>query len=437
MDQSPTLHCDVVVVGAGPAGATAAALMAQAGLKVQLIERARFPRFHIGESLLPYSMPILERIGALEEVERVGVPKYAADFTAPCGRQHEVRFDRALKPGPSRACHVKRAEFDAVLLDAARRHGAEIWQETTVRRAELDDPSKVRIEAQHADGSRRWLECKQLVDASGRDGLLARKFEMRVRNRHHQSAAAYSHYTGVPRREGEREGNISIYWFDHGWLWFIPLAGDLMSVGAVCRTDYFRARNVSIEQFLDDTISRAPEAAERMRTATRVEPVRAASNYSYQARRLSGPNYLLIGDAYVFVDPVFSSGVHFALQSAVLAADVIAARLRSPATARAKLGKMKRQMKRGLATMSWLIYRFPNPVMRHLFLAPRDLWGVERTIVSILSGDVFEGRGVAWRYRLFKLIYAGHKLWFKLGGPTTLTSQPAEPTGTPRTALGA
>jgi flavin-dependent dehydrogenase len=409
---------DVAVIGGGPAGAAAAALLAEAGHRVVLAERTRFPRFHIGESLLPHSLPVLARIGALPAVEAIGVTKFGADFTDVDGASRDVRFTRALRPGPPNAFQVKRAAFDAVLLDAARDKGATVLEETAVRAVDLDWPDGVRLELQPAGGQHRWIEARQVIDASGRDGLIARKLGLRSPNRHHQSAAVFSHFEDVPRHDGERAGHVSIYWFDQGWIWFIPLPDDQMSVGAVCTTDYFKSRTEALDAFLDHTLARAPAAAARMRQARRIEPVRAASNYSYGAGAMSGPRHVLIGDAVAFIDPVFSSGVHLALHGAALAADLVHARLTAPDTAAAMQRRFERRLQRGIADMSWLIYRVRSPVMRHLFLNPRNILGVEQALVSILAGDIFGSAAIRWRFSLFKLIFWAHRLWFAWsGGP--------------------
>ncbi|MGI9450624.1 MAG: NAD(P)/FAD-dependent oxidoreductase [Geminicoccaceae bacterium] len=407
--QAETSH-DVAVIGGGPAGAAAAALLAKEGFDVVLAERTRFPRFHIGESLLPHSMPILEKLGVLSEVEAIGVPKFGADFADADGHPRNVLFERALRPGPPSAFQVKRSEFDHVLLTNAREQGALVLEETTVKTVDLEPQDEVRLEIEEPDGKRRWIRVRQLVDASGRDGLLARKFSMRVPNKHHQSAAVFSHYENVPRHDGDMAGNVSIYWFDHGWMWFIPLTNGLMSVGAVCKTDYFKSRSVPLEQFLNDTIQRSKVAAARMKAARRVEPVRAASNYSYYAEHMCGPKHVLIGDAFAFVDPVFSSGVHIALNSAVLSAELVTARLRTPKKAMAVQRKMERRMKRGIANVCWLIYRVNMRNMQQLFLAPRNILGVEQAVISILAGDIFGKFSITWRYAFFKLIYRLHRM---------------------------
>jgi len=401
---------DVAVIGGGPAGAAAAALLADEGFDVVLAERTQFPRFHIGESLLPHSLPILEQLGVLSDVEAVGVPKHGADFADPDGHIRSVRFERALRPGPPSAFQVKRSDFDHILLKNARAKGATVLEETSVKTVDLEHRDEVCLEIEEPDGARRWIKVRQVVDASGRDGLLARKFSTRTPNKHHQSAAVFSHYENVPRHDGDRAGNVSIYWFDHGWMWFIPLPDDQMSVGAVCNTDYFKSRSVPLEQFLDDTIQRSNVAAARMKAARRIEPVRAASNYSYSAEHMCGPKHVLVGDAFAFIDPVFSSGVHIALNSAVLSAELVTARIRTPNKAMAVQRKMERRMKRGLANVSWLIYRVKTRNMQQLFLAPRNILGVEQAVISVLAGDFFGKFSITWRYAIFKMIFKLHRM---------------------------
>lgn len=419
---------DVAVIGGGPAGAAAAAKLAMQGVDVVLAERSQFPRFHIGESLLPHSLPILEELGILNEVKAIGVPKFGADFTDVHGRKRNMLFGRALRPGPDHAYQVKRSVFDNLLLENAERQGAKVLKETQVRSIDLDHEDGVLLELEELDGKRCSIKARQVIDASGRDGLISRKLSMRTPNKHHQSAAVFSHFEDVPRQEGQMAGNVSIYWFDYGWMWFIPLPNGLMSVGAVCQTDYFKSRSVPLEQFLDDTIRLSSVAAERMKDAKRVEDVRAASNYSYSAETMCGPKHVLVGDAFAFIDPVFSSGVHIALKSAMLGAELVTARLRTPRKAAAAQRRMERRLKRGLANVSWLIYRVRFRNMQQLFLAPRNIFGVEQAVISILAGDIFGSKGIGWRFALFKLIFNLHRRGLVPIGENALP--PAEaPTG--------
>jgi flavin-dependent dehydrogenase len=292
-----------------------------------------------------------------------------------------------------------------MLFRNAARQGVVTLEGWTVREVDLEGAAGVALELKNGAGERRHLTCRELVDASGRDGLLARKLDLRQPSQCHQSAAIYAHFAGAVHQEGRRAGNISVYWFEHGWLWMIPLPGGTMSVGAVANLPFIRGRRVPLERFLDDTIAACPGVAARLADAHRVGPVHAASNYSYGASRMFGRNWTLIGDAFAFVDPVFSSGVHFAMAGTEITVAGIAARLAGDPGAERRLVGAERAIRRGLDAMSWLIYRFNTSSLRRLFMNPRDVLGIERAILAILAGDVFGRTRLGWRYGLFKLAY--------------------------------
>ena len=196
-----------------------------------------------------------------------------------------------------------------------------------------------------------------------------------------------------------------MYRLDDGWVWMIPLRDDLMSIGAVCSPGYLKKRQGSNETFLVDTLRSIPEAARRMEGASIVGNLHVTGNYSYECTAMSGPRWIMVGDAYAFLDPIFSSGVYFAMNSAEFASDVIDAALRDPTTEREGQQRYEAEVRRGLNTFSWFIFRFTSPAMRYLFANPRNNWRLEEAIISMLSGDVFRTSGVGWRLQLFKLIY--------------------------------
>jgi len=400
---------DVAVIGGGPAGSTLASLVAREGHSVLLLEKDAHPRFHIGESLLPHNLKIFRRLGLLEKVREIGVDKLGADFTSqePDAKAQEIRFDEALDlvPGCERAFQVRRSDFDRLLFDHAGDSGAELA--TGVRVASVDfDASPDPILELACDDARHRLKARFVVDASGRDALLARQLRLQERNREHGTAALFGHFRGVPRRSGASAGNISIYWFDQGWIWMIPLPDGVMSVGAVCNPDYLRSRREGVETFFDATLKRNPQAWARMLQAERASPITATGNYSYRARRLAGQRWLMVGDAGVFVDPVFSSGVYFGMHSAECGADVVLAELTGDraAAARARRRHQKR-VSRGVRELSWFIYRFPSPGLKRLFLKPSNVFGLKQSIVAVLAGDVFDNPRIFRRLRLFRLIY--------------------------------
>lgn len=397
---------DVIVVGGGPAGSTIASRLADKGWRVSLFDKDRHPRFHIGESLLPLSLPLFEQLGVLEQIERIGVRKYAAEF---CSAEHArttvFPFGRAMDPRYPYAYHVKRADFDHLLLQNCAEKGVRVHEGWRVEAAELGDPDQCVVTVSDTERVGHRAAARFLVDASGRDTFLATRLGLKCRNSRHNSAAMYGHFRGVRRHEGEAAGNISIYWFEHGWFWMIPLQDDIMSVGAVCWPYYMKSRTHSLGDFFMATLSMHSEVRERIEGAELVTEISATGNYSYNSRAIFGRNHLLVGDAYTFIDPVFSTGVHLAMTSAFLGADAVDQALRAPKRAVASLRAYERRVRRGLQTFSWFIYRLTTPAMRDLIMYPRNIFGVEQAIISLLAGDLFGQTRITARLLLFRFFY--------------------------------
>lgn len=392
---------DVLVIGGGPAGSCAATLLAKKGWRVALLEKDHHPRFHIGESLLPMNMPILEEMGVLESVRAIGVLKLGADFPGDNGSYNRFDFSRTLRGCPDFAFQVKREEFDRVLFEHARMHGVDAREGVKADAVRFDADGGIHVQA----GGQTWRP-RYLLDASGRDTFLGGKLGIKRKNPRHASAAVFSHFSGVKRREGRDAGNVSIYRHAHGWAWMIPLRDDMTSVGAVCFPDYLKQRRGDTEGFLMRTLGSIPDLAERMQNATRVAPVHVTGNYAYECTRMHGRGWSLLGDAYSFVDPMFSSGVYLAMRSAKQAADMVDAILKEPKREAALQRTMQRGFDAGLAEFKWFIYRFTSPTMKHLFGNPNNIFGIENAVVSMLVGDVFDAKPVLRRLRLFRVIYA-------------------------------
>ncbi|HTV77096.1 MAG TPA: NAD(P)/FAD-dependent oxidoreductase [Steroidobacteraceae bacterium] len=402
----------VLVMGGGPGGSTTAALLARKGLRVTLVEKDRHPRFHIGESLLPMNMPIFERLGLLDQVLEMGTRKLGADFPAANDCGYSVfRFDRTLNPGTGYAVQLQRAELDLLLFNHAAACGAETLQQTEVLAVQLaGNTAKARLRG--PDGVESDLVADYVVDATGRSTLLGSALRLKRKYAQHQSAALFAHFAGVERRPGEDAGNISIYRFPSGWVWVIPLPGDCTSVGVVCYPEYLKERRGNNAEFLWATLQRIPGARERMRGARMIGHLHATGNYSYQCTRMAGPRWIMVGDAFAFLDPIFSSGVYLAMNSAERAAEMVAGALREPRREAALQRRYARFVRRGLDRMSWFVFRFTSPAMARLFSHPRDTLQVEQAMISMLAGDVFDSPRVWWRLQLFKLIYLG--TWLSL-----------------------
>ena len=403
-----THSVDVLVIGGGPGGSTAAALLAQRGLSVALLEKDRHPRFHIGESLLPANLPLLDELGVGEAVRAIGMEKWGAEFVSPWHAQktQTFQFAEAWDKSMPMAYQVRRSAFDHILIRNAAAKGARVVEGCTVRDVSfLPAGQGARADAQHDDGTQSTWNARYVVDASGRDTLLANRFKAKQRNPKHNSAAIFAHYAGARRLDGKAQGNISIFWFDHGWFWFIPLADGTTSVGAVVWPYYLKTRATPLEQFFADTIAMAPELAARLAGATRVSEVQATGNFSYSSDHTHGPGYLLIGDAYAFIDPVFSSGVMLAMQGGFLAADTVETCLRSPQRAAQALAHFDREIRRGPREFSWFIYRVNHPTMRDLFMGPRNIFRVKEALLSVLAGDIFGNTPIWASVRALKGIY--------------------------------
>jgi flavin-dependent dehydrogenase len=403
--QSVPERCDVFVLGGGPAGSTAAALLAERGRDVVIVEKLRHPRFHIGESLLPLNLPLFEKLGLKDKVEAIGITKHGAELTSP---RHPapvtLDFGDAWDKSHPYAYQVRRSQFDQILFDNCAEKGARAFQECRVTGVQIR-PDGVCVSARdETDALRQW-ESKFFIDASGRDTFLANQLGIKRRNRKHNTAALFGHFAGARRLPGREEGNISILWFEHGWFWFIPLRDGITSVGAVCSPRYMKSRRTDPTSFLHDTIALCPALADRLREALLINEVTATGNYSYQATRMLGERYIMLGDAFAFVDPVFSSGVLLAMNSAFLGAEAVDAWLRDPRQARPLMKRFDRSVRHGIRSFSWFIYRMTGPAIRQLFMQPGNRLRMQEAVVSLLAGDLFRGTPIHWSLGAFKTVY--------------------------------
>jgi flavin-dependent dehydrogenase len=404
--ESPSLACDVLVVGGGPAGSTISALLAERGWNVCVLEKDAHPRFHIGESLLPQSIPMLKRLGVLPEVEKIGILKYGAQMVSHrYGRTQMFYFAQAFDESQPYAFEVKRSEFDAILANNSVAKGAHWHEGVSAHRVEFRPGQTSLIHTEDREGRTRVWEARFVVDASGRDTFLSGQLGGKHRSKKHGSAAVFGHFSGVARLTGMDEGNITAGWLDDGWCWLIPFKDGTMSVGVVCHPDYIKSRRTSLDRFLLDTLRQSPPIAKRMEHARPLTPTYAAANFSYRRESMSGEGYLMIGDAFAFIDPVFSSGVHLALNSGTLGAGVVDAFLRGAPDHAIRLKEFERTVRRGIDTFAWFIHRFNQPAFESLFVSTNRPPKMERAVLSLLAGDVFAQSKARFPLFLFKVVY--------------------------------
>lgn len=383
---------EVVVVGGGPGGATVAGRLAQRGRRVLVLERERFPRFHVGESLLPRSMEVLRALGVEAELEARFLRKHAARFL--CSRtEREViyRFDEAFDPVYPFAYQVTRAEFDHLLLSRAQELGATVHEGVEVTDLLRDGARVVGVRTRDEGGQTAEHHAPIVVDASGRDTLFAGRMRAKSTLRGLDKTALFAHFEGATRLSPPHEGDLRVVLFEHGWMWLIPLRGGLTSVGAVLSSAWVkqRGRDEAVEDFFHRTLALSPWTRAILAEAARVGPVRVAADYSYRTRQLVGDGWLCVGDAGGFLDPIFSTGAHLAIQGADLAAQAIDAALAEGRTTRDAFEAYEGAMRDATNLFFGLVRDFYEGDLAETLFAPTQRPTLRKLITTLLAGDVF------------------------------------------------
>ena len=392
---------DVAIIGGGPAGSTAAALLALASRRVIVFEREKFPRFHIGESLLPFSMKAFTRLGLHEKFSRAGfMKKFGGEIVGACSESGtKFYFKDGYRSQTDHAYQVTRGDFDKVLLDHAVECGAEVHEETSVDQVEFsNDEVELGIKC---NGSFHSIRARYVIDASGRTSVLGRKFKIKKTYDHLQKLSIFAHYDGVWRAEGiDGTLTVLIRAIDR-WFWLIPLSAERTSVGVVLDSEAFRNSKLRAEDFLEQALSEQPIIAKRMTDARRVSQVYVEADFSYRSERLHGDWWLLAGDAAGFIDPIFSSGVFLAVFSGELCADVLNEVLDHPRKARRLFAGYERAVNRAMDIYLRFVNAWYTKEFIEVFLAPRNILGLAPAVNAVLGGNVGNSFPIRWRMWVF------------------------------------
>ena len=383
---------DCLIIGGGPAGATVAALLAEKGHKTLLLEKGTFPRHHIGESLMPQTYWSFQRLGMLDKMKASGFPrKESVQFVSGSGKDSQPFYFTDRDPGEwSVTWQVSRPEFDLMMLDNAREHGAEVRQGALVREVLFDGSRAVGVKTVGDSGA---LECHAsvIVDATGMSAVLSRRLGLRYPDAHLKKACIYAYFKGAQRDAGRNAGaTIIIYTPDRqGWFWSIPLAGDVTSVGVVSAPDTLCAgRGDQPLVTVEEEIAACPGIARRLAGATRVSDAYVTSDFSYRSTTAAGDGWVLVGDAFGFLDPVYSSGVMLALKSGEFAADAICDCLEAGDFSARRLGAFAPTLVAGMQFIRQMVYAFYDPGFDFTdFLRAHPEY--HDHLVRVLIGDVF------------------------------------------------
>ncbi len=428
----PEAIYDVAIIGGGPAGSTAATLLARAGRRVVVCEREKFPRFHIGESLLPVSMKTFSRLGVHEKFAQAGfLRKYGGEMAGACSEEGvKFYFKDGYRSQTETSYQVPRAEFDKVLLDHAAENGAEVREETAIKGVEFF-VDRVELQLEMKSAAPEKISARYVIDASGRHSVLGNHFKLKETYPHLQKISLFAHYEGVAADEG-RDGTLTrqLRAADR-WFWYVPLPNDRASLGVVLDTALYKQSKKSPEQFLEESLAEQPFLARRMHNARRVTQVYASADFSYRQTRLTGERWLLAGDAAGFIDPVFSSGVFLALLAGEQSADILDIVLDQPRKAPRLFARYERILRRAMKGYLRFVDAWYSKEFIEVFLYPQDVLQIPPAVNAVLGGNINGSFAIRWRMAAFYFI-----VWLQRYLPLCPRRTLVAPQPAPQTAVG-
>ncbi|MFO0975373.1 MAG: NAD(P)/FAD-dependent oxidoreductase [Planctomycetaceae bacterium] len=385
---------DVVVIGGGPAGSTASTLIAQKGYKVRLFEREKFPRFHIGESLIPETYWVLERLNMLPKMKASKfVHKHSVQFVSANGKLSAPFYFYDNKPHEcSQTWQVVRSEFDLMMLNNAREHGVNAQEGARVLDVIMDGERATGVKVQLEDGTVEQVNAKVVVDASGQTGMLMNRLKLRTWDPLLNKGAIWTYWEGAYRDTGRDEGATVVIQTENkqGWFWYIPLHDNRISLGVVAPFDYLFKGRGTHEETYNEEVEKCTVVKQRIAGAKRVTGYFATRDYSYRCSRVAGPGWVLVGDAFGFLDPLYSSGVLLALKSGEMAADAITDGLAKNDTSEAQLGNWGDKLNRGIDRMRRLVCEYYDGFSFGNFV--RNFPHLRGRVTDLLIGDLFEDK---------------------------------------------
>lgn len=383
---------DVAVIGGGPGGAALATFLARAGHRCAIFEQAKFPRYHIGESLIPHTHGIFDRLGLLPQLRNSGFPvKHSVRFVSASGKESvPFYFSETIKGDGARTWQVERSQFDCMMLNHARANGVEVHEQTAIDQVLFENEQAVGVKIVESDGSRSEVLAKVVVDASGRACVIGRQLGLRSPLPELRKASVWSYFQGGARLPGIDAGETTMFLVPGGgWFWYIPLPDDIISVGMVADPEYVFSQSDDMEAAYSREVARCGSLSARLSSATRVGPVRGAKHLAYINRQTCGNGWVMIGDARAFLDPIYSSGLYLALGSAEMAAGCIDAGLKKGNVSAAELGKFEPALLKGVDVVRRLIHAFYDPNFSFPKFAERFPQH-RAALIDCLVGDVIK-----------------------------------------------